>query len=101
MNTEYRKMKLEDVDWIAKLTSRKFFALLVGFITPLLLAFGFSDAVVTQVAAIVASAGAIVAYIFGESKVDSAREESLSSLLSIEMENANEEDETWGKEGTE
>ena len=62
------------IDWRAKLSSRKFWTLIVGFITPLLLAFGVSQNIVTQVAAIIAAAGAVVAYLFSEGMVDAARE---------------------------
>ena len=62
------------IDWRAKLSSRKFWALIVGFITPLLLAFGVSQNIVTQVAAIIAAAGAVVAYLFAEGMVDASRE---------------------------
>ena len=62
------------INWRAKLSSRKFWTLIVGFITPLLLAFGVSQNVVTQVAAIIAAAGAVVAYLFAEGMVDASRE---------------------------
>ena len=62
------------IDWRAKLSSRKFWTLIVGFITPLLLAFGVSQNIVTQVAAIIAAAGAVVAYLFAEGMVDASRE---------------------------
>lgn len=62
------------INWKQKLSSRKFWALIVGFITPLLLAFGVADNVVAQVAAIITAGGAVVAYLFAESIVDSARE---------------------------
>lgn len=62
------------INWKQKLSSRKFWALIVGFITPLLLAFGIADNIVAQVAAIITAGGAVVAYLFAESIVDSARE---------------------------
>lgn len=76
-NTEYIPMVEEvatKIDWKLKLSSRKFWTLIVGFITPLLLAFGVSQNIVTQVAAIIAAAGAVVAYLFSEGMVDAARE---------------------------
>ena len=62
------------IDWKLKLSSRKFWALLAGFIIPLLAAFNFSENQISQVVSIVMSGAAIVAYILGESMVDSARE---------------------------
>ena len=62
------------IDWRAKLSSRKFWALVVGFVSPLLLACGVGENTVTQVAAIIAAGGAVVAYLFAEGMVDASRE---------------------------
>ena len=68
------------IDWRAKLSSRKFWALVVGFVSPLLLAFGVSENTVTQVAAIIAAGGAVVAYLFAEGMVDASRENGDTNL---------------------
>ena len=54
-----------------KLTSRKFWIAVVGFITPLLLAFGVAEEVVTQVASIIMAGATAAAYIIGEGLADS------------------------------
>ena len=41
------------IDWKHKLTSRKFWSAVVGFITPTLLAFGATDSTAAQVTAII------------------------------------------------
>ncbi len=56
--------------WKQKLTSRKFWAAVVGFVTPLLLAFGVAEDVTAQVAAIIMAGAAVVAYIVGEGLAD-------------------------------
>lgn len=61
------------IDWKRKLTSRKFWAAVVGFVTPLLLAFGVSQEQTTQIVSIITSAGVLIAYIIGEGLVDSMR----------------------------
>lgn len=61
-------------DWKTKLTSRKFWAAVVGFVTPLMLAVGMPQNAVTQVAAIITAGGTLIAYIIGEGMVDAARE---------------------------
>ena len=61
------------IDWKNKLTSRKFWAAIVGFVTPLLLAFGVSEDVVVQVSGIIMSGATAIAYIIGEGLVDSER----------------------------
>jgi uncharacterized membrane protein len=58
------------IDWKKKLTSRKFWMALVGFLTPLLLAFGVAEASVTQIVAIIMAGADVVAYIIAEGLVD-------------------------------
>lgn len=60
------------IDWKRKLTSRKFWAAVVGFITPTLLAFGVADTAVTQVTGIIMAGGTLVAYIIAEGLTDAA-----------------------------
>ena len=59
-----------NIDWKRKLTSRKFWAAIVGFITPMLLAFGMAEDSVTQVVAIIMAGADVVAYIIAEGLVD-------------------------------
>lgn len=59
-------------NWKQKLTSRKFWAAVVGFVTPTLLAFGVADSVATQVAGIIMAGAAVLAYIVGEGLVDAS-----------------------------
>lgn len=63
------------IDWKKKLTSRKFWTAVIGFITPMLLAFGVSDNVVTEVAGIVMAGATCIAYIIGEGMVDANKAE--------------------------
>lgn len=60
------------IDWKRKLTSRKFWCALIGFVTPLLIAFGIPQETAAQVAAIIMSGGSLIAYIIGEGLVDAA-----------------------------
>ena len=61
------------IDWKRKLTSRKFWLAVVEFVTLLLLAFGVSDSVVTQVSAIIMSGAGIIVYIYAEGWADANR----------------------------
>ena len=63
------------INWKQKLTSRKFWAAVVGLVGPMLMAFWVSDDVVTQVAGIIMAGAAVVAYIIGEGLVDASRTE--------------------------
>ena len=58
------------IDWKRKLSSRKFWAAAAGFIAPLLLAFGLSEAVVTQVTGLIMSCGSLIAFIIAEGFID-------------------------------
>ncbi len=58
------------INWMQKLTSRKFWAAVIGFVTPVMLAFGVTDETATQVAAIVMAGATVVSYIIGEGFVD-------------------------------
>lgn len=66
------------IDWKTKLTSRKFWAAVVGFITAVMVALNFSDLTIEQVTAMVTAGGVLVAYILSEGMVDKARAENPS-----------------------
>ena len=59
--------------WKQKLTSRKFWVAVVGFVTPTLLAYGVAEETVTQVAGIIMAGATLIAYIIGEGLVDASR----------------------------
>ena len=58
------------INWKRKLTSRKFWMAIVGFTTPLMIAFGISKDTASQVAGIIMSGASCIAYILGEGLVD-------------------------------
>ena len=68
-------MKMKNINWAKKLTSRKFWAAVVGFVTPMMVAAGAADNTVTQVTAIIMGGATLIAYIIGEGLVDSASTE--------------------------
>lgn len=63
------------IDWKRKLSSRKFWIAIVGFVTPLLLAFGVGDNDVAQVTAIIMAGADAVIYVLAEATVDAANKE--------------------------
>lgn len=63
------------INWKQKLTSRKFWAALITFITSILIAFGVSDLTIEQVIAVISAGSVMIAYIIGEGMVDAARVE--------------------------
>lgn len=62
-------------DLLRKLSSRKFWAAVVGFVSPMMLAFGSTQTQVDQTAAIIMAGGALVAYIVAEGFVDAKKGE--------------------------
>lgn len=62
-------------DLIRKLTSRKFWLAIIGFITPLLLAFGVAETTTTQIAAIIMAGADVLGYILAEGLADAAHVE--------------------------
>jgi len=62
-----------NINWKQKLTSRKFWAAIIGFVTAILVAFGVSDLTIEQIVALITAASTLIAYIIGEGMVDAAR----------------------------
>lgn len=63
------------IDWVRKLTSRKFWVALVAFITALLVAFNVDAGSVEQITSIIMSFASLIAYILAEGFVDASNKE--------------------------
>ena len=63
------------MDWKQKLTSRKFWAAIINFVTQLMIAFRVSESEAAQVAAVIMAGAGVVAYIVGEGLADAAHAE--------------------------
>lgn len=63
------------IDWLRKLTSRKFWVALVGFITALLVAFNVDAGSIEQITSIIMSFASLIAYILAEGFVDASSKE--------------------------
>ena len=61
------------INWKQKLTSRKFWAAVITFITSVLVAFNVPNLTIEQVTSIIMGAASMIAYIIGEGLVDAAR----------------------------
>ena len=73
------------IDWKRKLTSRKLWLSVAGFVTGLIIAFGGSDETASTVSGCIMSGAAVIAYTIGEGLADS------STTTTADNEN-NEED---------
>lgn len=58
------------IDWKRKLTSRKFWVALIGFVTALLVAFNVDAGSIEQVTSIIMSFASLIAYVIAEGLVD-------------------------------
>lgn len=63
------------INWKAKLTSRKFWSAVAGFIAPMLYAFGVSESATGEIVSIIMAGAVLIAYIVGEGLVDAARDD--------------------------
>lgn len=61
------------INWQQKLTSRKFWAAAVGFISAIMTVLGYNKLTTEQVVAVVSAVATLIAYIIGEGMVDTAR----------------------------
>jgi hypothetical protein len=60
------------IDWKRKLTSRKFWVAVIGFVTAIMVALHIDQMTAEQVAAIISAMGTLIAYIIGEGLTDAA-----------------------------
>lgn len=58
------------VDWKRKLTSRKLWMAIAGFVGMLIVAFGFAEETATQVSAIIMAGADVIGYLIAEGLAD-------------------------------
>lgn len=73
------------IDWIRKLTSRKLWVAIAGFIAGLIVAFGGNSETAETVSGCILSGAAVVGYILGEGLADAAN--TATSIKNEEEEN--------------
>ena len=64
---------MNQIDWKRKLTSRKLWIALAGFVSGLLIYLGHSEQEAAQVAALIMSGASVIAYCVGEGLADGGR----------------------------
>ena len=62
-----------NINWQQKLTSRKFWAAVVGFVSAIMALLGYNKLTTEQVTALISAVATLIAYILGEGIVDTAR----------------------------
>ena len=63
------------IDWKRKLTSRKLWVAVAGFVAGLIVAFGGSDQTAETISGCILSGAAVVGYVIGEGLADSGNKE--------------------------
>lgn len=61
------------IDWKRKLTSRKLWMAVAGFVTGIMIYRGYTEADAAQVAGIIMSGASVIAYCIGEGLADGGR----------------------------
>jgi len=64
---------MDKIDWVTKLSSRKFWAAVTGFLTAILTIFEVDNLTIEQIVGLVSALAVLIAYIIGEGLVDAAR----------------------------
>ena len=76
------------IDWIRKLTSRKFWLAVSNFVGMLIVALGGTDNQAAQVTALIIAGATVLAYIIGEGLVDAANKFPEGELIETEYEDS-------------
>lgn len=60
------------IDWISKLTSRKFWTAIASFVSMMIVFLGGAESTATQVTALIMAGASVIAYIIGEGLADAS-----------------------------
>lgn len=83
--------EMKNIDWVRKLTSRKFWAAVASFVSMMIVAFGGTENTATQIAALIMAGASVIAYIIGEGLTDAANAGNI--YIDNLIENESDEDE--------
>lgn len=72
-----------NIDWVRKLTSRKFWMAIANFVGMLIVALGGTDNQATQVTALIIAGATVIAYIIGEGLVDATNNVSEGEFIEL------------------
>ena len=63
---------MNKIDWIRKLTSRKFWLSIASFVAMLLVALGQSETTATQITSLIMAGATVIGYVIGEGLADAS-----------------------------
>lgn len=72
------------IDWVRKLTSRKFWTAVASFVSMMMIACGGTESQAAQVTALIIAGATVLAYIIGEGLVDAANKVPEGELIELE-----------------
>ena len=64
---------MKKIDWVGKLTSRKFWMAIASFVTMVATSFGAAESDAAQITALIMAGATVIGYIIGEGLTDAAR----------------------------
>lgn len=67
---------MKGIDWKRKLSSRKFWTAVTGFVVAILFAFNIADVTVEKITSIISATAILIAYILAEGFVDGKNDNS-------------------------
>lgn len=83
---------MKNIDWVRKLTSRKFWAAVASFVSMMIVALGGTENTATQIAALIMAGASMIAYIIGEGLTDAANAGTIDLDNLIETESDEEKE---------
>ena len=87
-------------DWIRKLTSRKFWLSLAGFVSMLVIYFTGDNSKGESIVALIMAGASVVGYLIGEGLADSANSSATSSTVNSDADSATDTDSATDEEAT-
>ena len=75
---------MQKIDWVRKLTSRKFWTAVASFVSMMIVALGGTDNQATQITALIIAGATVLAYIIGEGLVDATNKVPEGELIELE-----------------
>lgn len=77
---------MKNINWVKKLTSRKFWTAVASFVSMMIVACGGAESQATQVTALIMAGASVIAYIIGEGLADSGYNALPGEIIQIEGE---------------
>lgn len=71
---------MKEINWVRKLTSRKFWAAVASFVSMMIIATGGTKGTAEQVTALIMAGASIVAYIIAEGLTDAANTDTAAGI---------------------